>query len=701
MSKVFLSLVIHNHQPVGNFDFVFDEAYHRAYKPFIEILKKYPMIKISMHISGPLLEYLEYHHNEYFDDIKNLIKEGRLEILSGGFYEPILGVLPEKAAIGQVKMMNDYIKEKFDYEPMGYWTAERIWEPHLPSVIASTGLKYTMLDDTHFLQVGVTDHFGYYITDHAGFLLSIFPISKKLRYLIPFAPVEELIDFLHSIKRNDRDVAIFMGDDGEKFGVWPGTYKWVYEDGYLEKLFAALSDNYEWLETITLKEFFEKNEPLGRVYPGTSSYREMGEWTLPADKIHLYKEFVEKLKNNGIPEDDQYFVHGGNWRNFFAKYSESNRMHKKSLWVYRRLEEYKSFYPEREKELNDAQKEIFRAQCNCGYWHGIFGGLYLNYLRHAIYYHLIKAETILDKISGSSGHITFYDIDRDGLEEVVIERDDINFYIKPHRGGRICEFDVKDKYFNIMDVLTRRYEEYHSKVNIAVKNIDGEHKSIHEMVRRKEDNLEQFLVYDRYERGSLLDHIFPKDTNYNFLYNGNPPDNDVFVNTKYNTILKTNSIIMKGTGKVPFLNNEVVIEKSIFMGEKSSLQIDYSIGLNSDGIAQFKFATEFNLTLLGTNEDERFFFFKSRGDVPINLLTHDTVKGINEFYLVDRYHEIDIIFSSPRKFDLYRYPIYTVSLSEEGFEKTYQGNALYLIFDIDVPPNDRDEFSLWFEIRRR
>jgi alpha-amylase len=39
------------HQPVDNFDSVFKEAYEKSYKPFIDVLEKYPAIKVTLHYS--------------------------------------------------------------------------------------------------------------------------------------------------------------------------------------------------------------------------------------------------------------------------------------------------------------------------------------------------------------------------------------------------------------------------------------------------------------------------------------------------------------------------------------------------------------------------------------------------------------------------------------------------------------------------
>jgi len=106
-----LALAMHFHQPVGNFDFVFERAYSNAYLPFIKTVLKYPEIKVNLHYSGSLLEWIEKNHCEFFDLLNVLVERNQAELLTGGFYEPVLTAIPERDALGQVEMLTDYIKK--------------------------------------------------------------------------------------------------------------------------------------------------------------------------------------------------------------------------------------------------------------------------------------------------------------------------------------------------------------------------------------------------------------------------------------------------------------------------------------------------------------------------------------------------------------------------------------------------------------
>src|SRR5271169_4895072 len=96
LSKVHFALGIHSHQPVGNFDHVIEEAYQRSYAPFLTVLALHPRVRASLHYSGILLEWIEHRHPEFFDKLRQMIGRGQIELVGGGYYEPILPAIPDR-----------------------------------------------------------------------------------------------------------------------------------------------------------------------------------------------------------------------------------------------------------------------------------------------------------------------------------------------------------------------------------------------------------------------------------------------------------------------------------------------------------------------------------------------------------------------------------------------------------------------------
>jgi alpha-amylase len=694
VKKINLVLGIHNHQPSGNFDFVFEHAYNSAYKPFIEILARHPKIKLAQHYTGILFEWILKNHPEFIQQLKSLVDSGQVELITGGFYEPILAVIPDQDKLDQIKKLSDFIIEQFGKVPVGMWLAERVWEQHIVKFISQAGVKYVIIDDTHFRYAGLTGEqlLGYYITEEQGFTVNIFPISKMLRYTIPFQPVEKTIDYLREIATEEGDRVIVYADDGEKFGVWPNTYKHVYDDGWLEEFFCALEENSDWINILHFSEVLDKIKPVGRIYLPNASYAEMMHWALPADAYLDYEKLEEHLKEEGMYEQYSRFFRGGFWRNFLVKYPEANNLHKKMLRVSERARKLQA----KGKDVKSALEKIWRAQCNDPYWHGIFGGLYLTNLRSTAYRNLISAENELDKIERKKIiKYEFTDFDKDGKEELIVETPNFNVYINPNYGGQIFELDFKPAEFNITDVMTRKKEGYHEKILQLSKEMNNPTNqgvaSIHDMLTTKEEGLEKFLHYDWYRRGSLVDHFLGAGTTIENFYQCKYPEQGDFVNQPYRadvelkrgmleiTLTRDGSVWIENEQRNLRLQKKIIIDKN-----STEVLIRYKLENLDEDDLDLWFGVEFVCNFLAPNSDDRYFYFVGYEVEDSKLASIGEVQDVTSFGVVDKWLGVDMNFYLDKFANVWRFPIETVSLSEAGFERVYQGSVILLHWNIKL-----------------
>jgi alpha-amylase len=261
-----LVIVLHNHQPIGNFDGVFEQAYEDSYRAFLDVFEQYETIPIALHTSGSLMEWIAARHPEYLDRVAALVAAGRIEVVGGPFYEPILTMIPPRDRVGQIKRYAQWLSDRFATTASGIWMPERVWEQSLTRDLVEAGVRYTLLDDFHFKNAGLTEDqlHGYYITEDDGQMLSVFPGSERLRYTIPFREPHETIDYLRPIAERTPGAVVVFGDDGEKFGSWPGTKEHVYQNGWLRRFFDALLENRSWLSVVTPTEALEQVPPIGK-----------------------------------------------------------------------------------------------------------------------------------------------------------------------------------------------------------------------------------------------------------------------------------------------------------------------------------------------------------------------------------------------------------------------------------------------------
>ncbi|MGH7537686.1 MAG: alpha-amylase/4-alpha-glucanotransferase domain-containing protein, partial [Gemmatimonadales bacterium] len=494
---------VHLHQPVGNYDHVFEQHVREAYLPFLQAVAQRGFSPICLHLSGPLLEWLETHDTAYLDLLGPLVAGGQVELLLGGLYEPILAALPRADRVEQIGWMREAVRRRFGVETAALWLTERVWEPQLAADLAEAGVQSVLVDDRHFLVTGFDPgqlHAPFW-TESGGHRLALLPIDERLRYLVPFRPPQETVDYLRRLHSQGRALAVLV-DDGEKFGGWPGTRTWVFERGWLEKFLDAMervrADGVVRLSTVA--EAVRDAPSGGLAYLPTASYREMELWSLPPAAASRLTRLERELGKR-LTGPDGAHLRGAHWPNFLVRYPEANRMHKKMQAL--------SALCRQRGDPTTARRAIGRAQCNDAYWHGVFGGLYLPHLRAAVWRNLAAAELELRR--GESLSCETLDFDADGRPEIWIHSAAFSALVSPHRGAAVEEFTMFESGVNYADVLTRRREAYHEAAlagPAADEDVEGT-PSIHELERSLQ--LLALPPVDPEDRAMFIDRLLPGD----------------------------------------------------------------------------------------------------------------------------------------------------------------------------------------------
>ncbi|HLK04250.1 MAG TPA: alpha-amylase/4-alpha-glucanotransferase domain-containing protein [Candidatus Acidoferrum sp.] len=679
--KFHLSLLLHAHQPVGNFEEVFERCYQTAYLPFVQMLEKHPAIRVGLHYSGPLLMWIETNHPEYFELLRLLVNRGQAEMVGGGMYEPILAVIPAEDQVEQVTRFAAYLEKHFGKRPSGAWLAERVWEPQMPSALAAAQVGYSLVDDYHFLSAGFEPEelFGAYVAEDRGKSVRLFPGLKTLRYLLPFGRVEEVIQYLRDAAGRHPEGVAAMGDDMEKFGVWPGTFDHCYRDRWLENFFEALEASSDWLSLTTPSDYLETHTPLGRADLPTASYAEMTEWALPTPERKRYNEVQREF--GGRPEVAR-FLRGGSWRGFFRKYSEANLLHKKMLRTATRV----AAVPVRRssswqtEELAEARDLLMRGQCNDAYWHGVFGGLYAPHLRTSIWKNLIRAEHLADKQvpGGLLSRVELLDYDADGANELLFTSPDCQALLKPSDGGTLAAVDFRPAAATLVNSMQRRQEAYHARLGDATAGSSSAVASIHEQTRVKEQGLERYLRYDRWARNAFRVLIFsPKRTHEDYELLQLQEDAG-FAGGEYSvrssgpqeTTIEREATLSTKDGNVP-----LTLTKRFSFGPAPNgceVACELGIKLKQPMERAVMVGLESVINLLAPDAQDRFF---DTNEGPKNLRFGGVLPG-PILRMEDGWQRLRITLHAPGTDSFWIAPIETVSESEGGFERVYQGSQI-------------------------
>ena len=685
-------LGFHCHQPVGNFEYIFEKVHRESYGPLVRTLTKHK-VRFSFHSSGILLEWWEKNDPDFIKIIADGVSAGLIELMGGGYYEPVLASIPGRDRTRQLEMQNSACERLFGRTPEGAWITERIWQPDIIACLKDAGIKYAFLDDYQFFQAGVSPENidNIFRTEYGGDYIDLFPIHERLRYHIPFAnPDESLRSVLYMENRTSRLSVMF--DDGEKMGAWPDTYEWVYgkdgKEGWLDGFIrlARESLNFE-----LPGEVLKRVKTRLPAYLPISSYREMGEWTLSPEKRIFYEAARVKKEPAGLA--------GGIWHNFFPRYPESNLFHKRMLVLSEKIDKAAEIYPGVKGRALD---ELLKSQANDAYWHGIFGGIYIPHLRKAIRNALIMACVKYKQFAGCGIEIQRADLDMDGEDEIQVSNNDWLVVYKPSNGTVIALDCLKEGIINPLGDVFCLHKEYDVIKILDESGISGCEPG------KKQDN----------------------DKNKEDSGENNPPLT-IHSQVKYPEGLCLNDLSYR-TGLMPAfemkLNGENLVfkEPCIKKDEEGGWIEILSRGFRPDGhgtealdmIIKISQKIDIKLDLKPFNEENTVFeavfrlAFPGGNGPAVSISMDDFISGLNrefegeintpssnEIRVKDAFWgaaaTVKCEAASGGKFHVR--PVRTISLSENGFERIFQGIEIFFNPVIIKGRTSLTEFSVWVE----
>jgi hypothetical protein len=647
----------HNNQPIGNFDYVIEDVYQRAYKPFLSIVNKYPDFKVVLHYSGILLRWLEENHPEFQMLLEELVKRKQVELLGGGFYEPVLSMIPNPDKIGQIEHLTTFLRQRFGKRPRGFWVTERVWEPSLAFTISASGMEYVFLDDIHLRSGGIDDSEMYYpyLTEDQGKTLSVFPLSKSLRYIIPYREPEDVIYFLSNIATEEGDRVVTIIDDGEKYGEWKGSYERCYQQGWMKRFIELIAENGSWIKTVLPGKFLAEHGCRDKVYFSCMLYDEMMDWVLSPSRTKKLAELKRKI---AVRTGEDGFLPGGTFKGFLHKYPEANLMYSKMMYVNILVNQMGG---DRSRK-KAAREEMWKGQCNHAYWHGTSGGIYFNHLRKGIYRSLLDAEKLTRDTSVFLPSIFDIDFDMDGKDEFLYQGMLYNGYVHT-KGGMLFELDFLETSWNYLDTLSRYVEYYHSYIE-------------------KENG------YDWYTRKAFIDHFFTDTSDIDSFrkmkyeelgdFIDKPYVPSSFDRDKFEVSLYREGSVKKGESRLA-----TRIEKT-YLFSKDSLSVAYGIENKSGEKLECTYGLEINIALPSERkEDSGISVISSRCEVEIDL-SRFQVDDCSKILIRDIQNKTMITVSSEKSFRLWSVPTETYSQSIDSLERIYQGSSFVLCFPLEL-----------------
>ncbi len=261
------------------------------------------------------------------------------------------------------------------------------------------------------------------------------------------------------------------------------------------------------------------------------------------------------------------------------------------------------------------------------------------------------------------------------------------------------ELDFRPACFNLSNVLRRRPEVYHQDV-LAAEQQGGIHKdqpqSIHDCLRCKEEGLRDKLIYDRLDRYSFMDHCLTPGTTFEQFSVNQYEELISFEGQSYqwkrgnDTIDPQAPFILglqrEGVGG-PSGEKQLGVKKTYtFDPHRAALEVSYHLQNNGETPLDFVWVVEHNFTLLAGDAVDRTYVLPEGEMEDSRMASRDVLTHIHSLGMRDGYFKFELQLKFDPAVELWRFPVETVSQSEDGFESVYQGSCIAGCWRIQLEP---------------
>jgi hypothetical protein len=245
---------------------------------------------------------------------------------------------------------------------------------------------------------------------------------------------------------------------------------------------------------------------------------------------------------------------------------------------------------------------------------------------------------------------------------------------------------------NLVNSLTRRREAYHEEIGRETPQDDGQAHTIHGQVISKEAHLERFLVYDRWERVALVDRFFRSAPTPIDLVDGGLGERGDFAGGRY----RIAGVLSDGRvgGRVAREGrldgddrNRIALEKTVLLAPGDD-GFDVEIRLRSLAAAglSFHFGVEWIVNMLAGRAHDRYVLIDGTRPEDPALAAAGDHPGVQRLSFIDGWLGERVDIDAPGADGWIRNALETVSLSEAGAERIYQGTVALPHWSLTLDP---------------
>lgn len=455
-----------------------EKEYQTIFKPLIKFLFSHPEFAFSFSVTGPQLQYYKKKKSEFITLIKQLVERKQVEILGGGFYDPVLPLLYTADRNGQIDMLSAEIRQTTGKRPRGASLFADSWDSSLVNTFDSCGLEYILLDSS-FIPAKKLKFLPLIMTN-LGKQIEIFPsynsefINERTTASDFLTAVSKAVD---KIERKDsytqmnpaRNVCINLSYD---------VLKALISSSFFENFLNELS-GFEKIVLSTPSQYRKVCNKKESAYIPAGVNSQISKW--------ISKPFIE----NENKQNSSLTVY-----DFMETYPSSRNLYNRILYVSMLVNQYKND----KMRKNSAREKLWQAENGSGLICTPKGAYSNSRNRQQAYRHLMEAEKILREDGNFKESFSCFDYNGDGIDEYVCRMQNY-FACISAMSGAIQELDLVKNTGNYADNLSR-VQEYDE-------------------------------CTDDYRRGIFVDHLFTENQ-FEKYKSGLPAGDGIFSKVQYN-----------------------------------------------------------------------------------------------------------------------------------------------------------------------
>ncbi len=673
MSRVKLIFGTCNTVPSGESEYLFEDAYQKAFKPFLTAIYNHPEMKSTLFYAGPLLEWLEKGHPEFHTVLSELMSKKSIEILGGGYWEPMLPLVPAPDRVGQIEVMTTYLRKKFGKRSRGSWITGQVWEAHLASSLKASGMDYVFLTERAFPAVPGFRPESPVIAEDQGKTIVIFPVMESLADRFLKVPPEHILDSLRTLEPSeDREVVVSLILNGQSLG-GDGTHSVCYGEKWLERFFEAVHNSRDWLECVHPGQYI-RNAHFSRekMYIPGPTYDSLMRWSRLDHQINS----TQLTAGNARIGETKIAAESANrpkpfYREFLAKYRESSLLYAKMMHIEVLTNQLRG---DKYRKKN-AKEELWRGQEHYAYWHGPTGGIYNSRLRHAAYSALIEAEKATRERGIFKAALSSVDFDMDGDKEFLYNGLSFNAYVHTI-GGALFELDYLPVSRNYLATFSRYPEDYHPPAT-------------------REQG------YDTYPRHAFLDHILDPEDGPESFERSSYRQRSAFPGKRYtprDVVRDQPKVSLSCRGPVNGGGDVLEIHKT-YKFRRNTLEVDYILTNLTPRTLSFPWGTEINLAL-SDDPDLRSVYLNADEPGLIEAPERGRDTDVESWTILDGERDVMMSFQISEPGELWRFPVFADYRVGRDLRRNYQSSFFMPRWHVELPPLEKHAYKITARIGR-